>query len=100
SMLELGKSMKGMPELGAQEDLDLGRDVYMGHEFSARVLEAGPDTLAPAEGTLVTSIPILLSMTGVQPIVYSNTVLGGYAERMLLSAPMLVEVTNSAHSRA
>src|SRR4029079_19015313 len=99
SMLELGKSMKGMPELGAQEDLDLSRDVFMGHEFTARVLEAGPDTLAPAAGTLVTSIPILLSMTGVQPIVYSNTVLGGYAERMLLSAPMLVPVPEGLDER-
>lgn len=99
TMLELGKEMQGQPDLGVQEDLDLSRDVFMGHEFSARVLEAGPDTVAPPAGTLVTSIPILLSMTGVQPIVYSNTVLGGYAERMLLSAPMLVEVPNGLDPR-
>jgi threonine dehydrogenase-like Zn-dependent dehydrogenase len=100
SMLELGKSMKGMPDFGRpREEVDLSRDVYMGHEFTARVLEAGPDTVAPAEGTVVTSIPILLSMTGVQPIVYSNTVLGGYAERMLLSAPMLVPVPDGVDER-
>ena len=99
TMLELGKEMQGQPDLGVQEELDLSRDVWMGHEFSARVLEAGPDTVAPPAGTLVTSIPILLSMTGVQPIVYSNSVLGGYAERMLLSAPMLVEVPNGLDAR-
>jgi len=100
SMLELGKSMKGMPEMGGpREELDLHQDVYMGHEFTARVLEIGPDTVGPAEGTVVTSIPILLSMTGVQPIVYSNSVLGGYAERMLLSAPMLVPVPDGVDPR-
>ncbi len=99
SMLDLGKQMTGMPEMGPREELDLDRDVYMGHEFSARVLDVGPDTVAPAAGTVVTSIPILLSMTGVQPIVYSNSVLGGYAERMLLSAPMLVEVPNGLDPR-
>ncbi len=62
----------------------------MGHEFSAEVLEVGPDTVAPAAGTLVTSIPILLSATGIEPIVYSNTTAGGYGERMLLSAAVPV----------
>ena len=66
-------------------DVDLGRDIFMGHEFSAEVLEAGPDTETHPPGTLVTSLPILLSDKGVEPIVYSNSTLGGYAERMLLS---------------
>ena len=69
--------------------LDLDQDVYMGHEFCAEVLEVGPDTVGPAPGTLVTSIPVLLTMSGVKPIVYSNDVAAGYGERMLLSAPML-----------
>ena len=42
--------------------------------------------------------PLLLSMTGIDPIVYSNTTLGGYAERMLLSAPLLLEVPNGLDS--
>jgi threonine dehydrogenase-like Zn-dependent dehydrogenase len=67
----------------------------MGHEFSAKILEAGPDTQTFAPDTIVTSIPILLGgPTGVAPIVYSNTTMGGYAERMLLSAMMLLEVPN------
>ncbi len=74
--------------------VDLNSDVYMGHEFSAEVLEAGPDTETHPPGTLVTSIPVLLSAKGVEPIVYSNSTLGGYAERMLLSAPLLLPIPN------
>jgi threonine dehydrogenase-like Zn-dependent dehydrogenase len=99
TMLALGRQMEGMPELGTSEEVDLSRDVFMGHEFAAEVLEVGPDTEAAAPGTLVTSIPILLSMEGVTPIVYSNAVNGGYGERMLLSAPMLLEVPNGLDPR-
>lgn len=74
--------------------VDLNSDVFMGHEFSAEVLEAGPDTESHPPGTLVTSIPVLLSTKGVEPIVYSNNTIGGYAERMLLSAPLLLPIPN------
>jgi threonine dehydrogenase-like Zn-dependent dehydrogenase len=99
-MLAKGKEMQGMPSLGVDgPGIDLDRDVYMGHEFCAEVLEVGPDTVGPAPGTLVTSVPVLLTMSGVQPIVYSNDVAGGYGERMLLSAPMLLEVPNGLDFR-
>lgn len=75
-------------------EVDLNRDIFMGHEFSAEVLEAGPDTDTHQPGTLVTSIPVLMSARGVEPIVYSNGVIGGYAERMLLSAPLLLPIRN------
>jgi 2-desacetyl-2-hydroxyethyl bacteriochlorophyllide A dehydrogenase len=74
--------------------VDLGNDVFMGHEFSAEILEAGPGTDTHPPGTLVTSVPVLLSGTDVEAIVYSNTTVGGYAERMLLSAPLLLRVPN------
>ncbi|WP_066916546.1 zinc-binding dehydrogenase [Mycobacterium interjectum] len=74
--------------------VDLNSDVFMGHEFSAEVLEAGPDTETHPPGTLVTSLPLLLSAGGVEPIVYSNSTIGGYAERMLLSAPLLMPIPN------
>lgn len=98
-MMDLGKQMKGMPSFGESPDLDLDADVFMGHEFSAEVLEVGPDTEGPAAGTIVTSIPILLTTAGVRPIVYSNDLPAGYGERMLLSAPMLVEVPNGLDHR-
>jgi threonine dehydrogenase-like Zn-dependent dehydrogenase len=91
-VLAAGKQMKGMPDPG--DELDLSADVFMGHEFSAEVLEAGPDTDAPAPGTLVTSVPVLLSQAGPTMIVYSNTTLGAYAERMVLSAPLLLLIPN------
>jgi threonine dehydrogenase-like Zn-dependent dehydrogenase len=75
-------------------DVDLKDDIFMGHEFSAEVLEAGPDTDTHPPGTIVTSIPVLLSAKGFEPIVYSNNTIGGYAERMLLSAPLLLPVPN------
>ena len=37
---------------------------------------------------------MLLSAKGVEPIVYSNSTIGGYAERMLLSAPLLLPIPN------
>ncbi|OBJ01087.1 zinc-binding dehydrogenase [Mycobacterium sp. 1465703.0] len=74
--------------------VDLDHDVFMGHEFSAEILEAGPDTETHPPGTLVTSLPVLLSAKGVEPIVYSNSTVGGYAERMLLSAPLLLPIPN------
>jgi len=94
TMLALGEEMGGAGSLGAPSNVDLSRDVFMGHEFTGEILEAGPGTDAPAAGTLVTSLPVLLTSTGVKPIVYSNDVASGYGERMLLSAPLLVEVPN------
>lgn len=81
-------------EAGGGMTVDLDRDVFMGHEFSAEVLEAGPDTDTHPSGTLVTSIPVLVSSDGVEPIIYSNSTVGGYAEYMLLSAPLLLPVPN------
>jgi threonine dehydrogenase-like Zn-dependent dehydrogenase len=97
-MLELAEQVRDVP---MSRDIDLGSDVFMGHEFSAEILEAGPETTAPPTGTLVTSQPILLSHNRIDGIVYSNTVIGGYAERMLLSVPLLLTVPNGLdHQRA
>jgi 2-desacetyl-2-hydroxyethyl bacteriochlorophyllide A dehydrogenase len=92
-MIRLTREMKGMPIEGGLP-VDLADDVFMGHEFAAQVLDAGPDTEAPPTGTVVTSLPVLLSPKGFEPILASNTVVGGYAERMLLSAPLLLRVPN------
>jgi 2-desacetyl-2-hydroxyethyl bacteriochlorophyllide A dehydrogenase len=84
---------------GSTGNVDLSHDIFMGHEFSAEVLEAGPDTETLPAGTLVTSIPVLISGKHVEPIVYSNKTLGGYAERMLLSAPLLLSIPNGLDHR-
>jgi threonine dehydrogenase-like Zn-dependent dehydrogenase len=97
NVLEVSRQIEGM----GMGDLkvDLADDVFMGHEFSAEVIEAGPDTDAPNPGTVVTSIPLLLTGNRVDPIVYSNNLIGGYAERMLLSAPLLLSVPNGLDPR-
>ncbi|HTX94499.1 MAG TPA: zinc-binding dehydrogenase [Mycobacterium sp.] len=89
----LEMSERVVPGAGGM-NVDLDHDVFMGHEFSAEILEAGPDTETHPPGTLVTSVPVLLSAKGVEPIVYSNSTIGGYAERMLLSAPLLLPIPN------
>jgi 2-desacetyl-2-hydroxyethyl bacteriochlorophyllide A dehydrogenase len=96
-VLSLTDQMAG--SLGGGTNVDLSHDIFMGHEFSAEVLEAGPDTDTYPAGTLVTSIPVLISGKRVEPIVYSNKTLGGYAERMLLSAPLLLRIPNGMDPR-
>ena len=93
-------AMSGRVTAGAGGmDIDLSHDIFMGHEFSAEVLEAGPDTETHPAGTLVTSLPVLLSAKGFDPIVFSNSTVGGYAERMLLSAPLLLPIPNGLDLR-
>jgi threonine dehydrogenase-like Zn-dependent dehydrogenase len=96
-VLAATQSMSGSPSSSAS--VDLAADIFMGHEFSARVLEAGPGTDTFPAGTPVTSIPVLLAAKGIEPIVYSNTTVGGYAEKMLLSAPLLVPIPNGMDPR-
>ncbi len=88
-------ALSGQMGLGAGGmNVDLNRDVFMGHEFSAEILEVGPDTETHQPGTLVTSLPVLLSPKGFDQMVYSNNTIGGYAERMLPSAPLLLPIPN------
>ncbi len=78
-----------------RKPMDLSRDVVFGHEFCCEVLDYGPAThrrLKP--GTRVCSLPALVTAEGPQGIGYSNDNVGGYAEAMLLSEPLLLEVPN------
>jgi threonine dehydrogenase-like Zn-dependent dehydrogenase len=75
--------------------MDLSRDIVFGHEFCCEVIDYGPKTekrLAP--GTRVCSMPLMMEADGPKGMGYSNTYVGGYAEQMLLSAPLLLEVPN------
>jgi threonine dehydrogenase-like Zn-dependent dehydrogenase len=78
-----------------RKPMDLSRDVVFGHEFCCEVLDYGHATqrrLKP--GTRVCSLPALMTAEGPQAIGYSNDNIGGYAEAMLLSEPLLLEVPN------
>ena len=75
--------------------MDLARDVVFGHEFCCEVIDYGPGTQRKFKaGTRVCSLPALLTPGGLQTIGYSNDNVGGYAEQMLLSEPLLLEVPN------
>ena len=75
--------------------MDLDRDVVMGHEFCAEIVEHGPETVrALTAGTRVCSRPVLIRASGPQTIGYSNDNPGGYGEYMRLSEALLLEVPN------
>ena len=75
--------------------MDLARDVIMGHEFCAEIVEHGPATTRTLKaGSRVCSRPLLMRATGPQSIGYSNDNPGGYAEYMRLSEDLLLEVPN------
>ena len=80
---------------GGVFDLDPHRDVVMGHEFCAELVDFGPGTerrLKP--GTRVCSVPITAAGGGLETVGYSNQSPGGYGEFMRLSEGLLLEVPN------
>src|SRR3978361_1081715 len=88
-MVELARHFPG------RTPMDLSRDVVFGHEFCCEILDYGPDTQRKLKtGTRVCSLPALLTPEGPKGIGYSNDNVGGYAERMLLSEALLLEVPN------
>src|SRR5918994_2142775 len=88
-MVELAKHFPG------RKPMDLSRDVVFGHEFCCEVLDYGPGTTGKLKpGTKVCSLPALLTAEGPTGIGYSNDNIGAYAERMLLSEALLLEVPN------
>ena len=76
-------------------DMDLSRDIVMGHEFCAEVLDHGPGSGRKLkEGTRVCAMPLLVRAGKMETVGYSNTVPGGYGEQMLLSESLLIPVPN------
>ena len=88
-MVEMSRRVTG------RISMDLSRDVVFGHEFCCEVLDYGPGTerRLPA-GTRAVSIPVMPLGETRTTIGYSNDYPGGYAERMVLAAPLLLEVPN------
>jgi threonine dehydrogenase-like Zn-dependent dehydrogenase len=93
--------LPSMGELGglAAMQIDLSRDIIMGHEFCGEVLELGPDTVGPPPGALVVSVPVLLADGRVHQLAYNNDYPGGFAQSMLLAAPFVLEVPNGLDAR-
>jgi threonine dehydrogenase-like Zn-dependent dehydrogenase len=88
-MVEVGRRSGG----GMQMDLD--RDIVMGHEFCVEIIEHGPGCQKTLPvGARACSIPVLVRPDGIKPVGYSNDVPGGYAEYMVLSEMLLLPVPN------
>jgi threonine dehydrogenase-like Zn-dependent dehydrogenase len=78
---------------GSVFTMDLSRDVVMGHEFCAEVVDHGPGTTrALRAGTRVCSRPSLIRPDGPRTVGYSNDTPGGYAEYMRLTEALLLPV--------
>jgi len=75
-------------------DFDPARDLVMGHEFTARVLEGEREETeaAPAvrPGDLVAVMPMVRTPERVHSVGYSNEYPGGYAERVVVDSFGLV----------
>lgn len=83
------------------QPMDVARDVVMGHEFCAEVLVLGDNVGNVAEGDVVVSLPVIGDADGLYPLGYANRYPGGYAERMLLAAPLCLPVPDGLdHRRA
>lgn len=87
--------MAEMARRSGRPALDPDRDMVFGHEYCCEIIEHGPNTEGKFRiGARVVSIPALMSPKGAKSIGYSNSLMGGYAERMLLSEQFLLEVPN------
>ena len=88
-MVDMAKFLPG------RKPMDLSRDVVFGHEFCCEILDYGPGAQRKFKpGTRVCSLPALLTPPASRRIGYSNENIGAYAERMVLSEPLLLEVPN------
>ena len=74
--------------------MDPSRDVVMGHEFTAKVLEVGDNVGNCAPGDVVVSLPIVMDSGGVHALGYSNKYPGGYGEQLILSDLLTMKVPN------
>lgn len=84
---------------GSSSTLDPERDLVLGHEFCAEIVEFGPQTtrrLAP--GARVVSVPYNMGPNGPELIGFSNRFPGGFAEYMALTEATLLEAPNGLPS--
>jgi threonine dehydrogenase-like Zn-dependent dehydrogenase len=75
--------------------MDLDRDIVLGHEFCAEVIEYGPDTERRFKaGTPVTSVPVGMAGGQSKTIGQSNEFPGGFGEYMVLTEALMLETPN------
>src|SRR5258707_14483608 len=73
------KMVEGSRKAGAPFVMDLKRDIVMGHEFCAEIVDYGPQTQKRLQvGTRVCAMPTLISAGGIAAVGYSNDNPGVY----------------------
>jgi threonine dehydrogenase-like Zn-dependent dehydrogenase len=80
--------------LGAPGHMKRGADTVFGHEFCCEVIDNGPGGGRFKPGTRVVSIPGLITPTGFETVGYSSRIPGGFAEHIVLSDMLAMEVPN------
>lgn len=89
-MIDLSRRA-GSPDNG----FDPRADTVFGHEFCAEILDHGPGAAKTLKaGARVVSMPAVMTPGGVELLGFSNRLPGGFAERMVLTEAMLLEVPN------
>jgi threonine dehydrogenase-like Zn-dependent dehydrogenase len=80
---------------GPDSGFDPTADTVFGHEFCAEILDHGPGSpKALKAGTRVVSVPVTMHGGGMEALGFSNRLPGGFAERMILSEALILEVPN------
>lgn len=75
--------------------MDLDRDIVLGHEFCAEIVDYGPKTprrLKP--GAMVCSVPVAMQGGAPRTIGQSNEFPGGFGEYMVLTESLMIETPN------
>jgi threonine dehydrogenase-like Zn-dependent dehydrogenase len=81
--------------ISGSDAADINKDIVFGHEFSAEIVEFGPDTERTLKvGAPVCSMPVAFTSGGAQTIGFSNGYPGGFGELMVLQENFLLEVPN------
>jgi threonine dehydrogenase-like Zn-dependent dehydrogenase len=80
--------------LGAPGHMKRGADTVFGHEFCCEVIDNGPGGGRFKAGMRVVSIPGLITPTGFETVGYSSRIPGGFAEHIVLSDMLMLEVPN------
>ncbi|MDZ4372040.1 MAG: zinc-binding dehydrogenase [Phenylobacterium sp.] len=89
-MIDLSRRA-GAPDTG----FDPAADTVFGHEFCAEILDHGPGSPKTLKtGARVVSVPVTMHGAGMEMLGFSNRLPGGFAEQMLLTEAMVLEVPN------
>lgn len=94
ALVEMSEIAAAEPGALAPSVMDTARDVVMGHEFSARVLDVGENVGNCSPGDVVVSLPVVMDPRGLHAVGYSNDYPGGYGQRLVLSDLLTMSVPN------